>query len=88
MLHAGFIKWRNKKMKRLKITKHLIDFIILAIGFSIADAVINFLGINYSKYLSLEFALTILIGTLSILIFQFFIFMIKDTWDKNKNSKV
>jgi len=73
-------------MKNNKILKHLTDFANFAIAFSIANFVINFLGIKYEKYLSWDFALTILIGTISILIFNFLVFIIKGRC--NKNSKV
>jgi len=74
-------------MKKRKISRNLIDIIIFIIGFNVANFVISFLGIKYEKILSFEFALTILIGVIILLIIEFIINKIVNSLDKNISEK-
>ena len=74
-------------MKKNNITKVITYFIGCVIAFSIADNVTNFLEIKYDKFLSLGFALYIVIGTIVLMIFEFLISKILDKWIRRETSK-
>ena len=89
-----FIKlcyWGDEdNMKKNKIIKQIIRFITYVfeygIAFFIAENVTIFWGIRYKTFLSLEFALYIIIVTIIATTFEFLVSKIKDIWNKRRNS--
>ena len=73
-------------MKKNNITKVITYFIGCVIAFSIADNVTNFLEIRYEKFLSLGFALYIVIGTIVLMAFDFLVSKIADKWSRRKKT--
>ncbi|SHI06307.1 hypothetical protein [Clostridium grantii] len=72
-------------MKR-KINSLLISFIQFGIGFLLAEKITSLLGIEYQKFLSLEFAIYIIIATVCISISESLFYKITDKFRARKNK--
>jgi len=74
-------------MKKNKITNFITYFFEYLITFFIADNVTNFLGIRYKKFLSLNFAIYIIIVTIVVVTLDFLISEVKNKYKKRKSSQ-